>query len=81
MFESKLHPEKMEIKFIIVFRNFPDFCLYQNLSGLCYFTTDYTESMGNARIVSNNNLRGFISDIRETSGESIRGNQVKYFFA
>ena len=67
MFKSKLHPEKMEIKFFIVFRNFPDFCLYQNLSGLCYFTTVpmaiwNTESTGNARIVSNNNLRDFISD-------------------
>ncbi len=38
-------------------------------SGLCYFTTGFTENTGNARIVSNHQIRDFIRDIRETRGK------------
>ena len=82
MFESKLHPGMMEIKFFIVLRNFPDLGCFQNFSLVCvilprsYFTTDFTESTGNARINSNNNIRGFIRDPDSYRDCGIRGELI-----
>ena len=39
------------------------------IKDLSDFTTDFKENTGNARIVSNNNIRDFIRETREIRGE------------
>ena len=43
------------------------------------FTTDFSENTGNARIVSINNIRDFIREIREIRGESILEDQWYHY--
>ncbi len=43
---------------------------------MCYFTTDFSESTGYARMVSNNNIRDFIRDPDSHRDRGIRGKYI-----